>query len=410
MPPCDYLGKNSGSSNFWFVACFRWCGFFFLFCFLPLFSFSSVVETHDSPTILRSCPSTDCDRIAEFPEGLRFAAAENQGEWTQAKLSSELSGWILTHQVKSRSSSFSPSQPVIKRIKIKREMETLRMEITESEPGAVIQEEWLHPPVLWLKFQNAISAIDEIDYAPHDPVIDHVSVWQETPDVVTVKIDLRGFYGYRMIQKDPNHLLVKFKLPSKQPANKRWIVCLDPGHGGKDTGAVGPAGLEEKNVTLSIAEKLGNLLRYRGYAVVFTRTADQSLSSPQASAVEELEERVNLARTRGADLFISIHCNAKPVISEARKARGTFVYYYQPQSYSLARAVSESLQKKLKEPEYGVIFRSLHVIRESDMPAVLVETLFISNPVEEMKLGKDRVQEAIARGIFQGIESYVHRG
>jgi len=381
---------------------------FFVFLLIPLFvraNGAQFVQTIDDPTILRSGPSEDYDRIAEVPKGIRFEVITTQKNWFKVRVSSILAGWIDSKSLKTTSKS-SASHPVLKYIKIEREKNDVRMDILESEPGVVITEEWLRPTVLWLKFQNTQAALSELDYDPKDSMIQHVSVWQEFEDVVFVRIDLKALYGYQIVQKDPEHLLIKFQLKPHGAGLRAWTICIDPGHGGKDTGAIGPTKFMEKAATLSISKMLGSLLESRGAKVVYTRTSDISLVDPEAPILDELKARVDAARSHDANLFISVHCNARPTTAEGRLARGSYVYYFQPHSYALAHAISERLEKQIEEPKYGVIFRSFHVIRESDFPAILVETAFISNPITEAKLREKRYQARIARGIFQGVLNY----
>jgi N-acetylmuramoyl-L-alanine amidase len=399
---------------------FRQWVFSFLVLFLVLsfpFAFAQipypVVETIGKPTILRTGPSDDYDRIVELPPGIRLSLISTHGTWSQVRLSSILSAWVESSSLKVLPLGLKvlPSAPIIQGINIKREASDVRMEILESEPGVVVSEEWLQPKILWLFFQNAKSAIYHIQYDPYDPLIEDVSVWQNASDVVSVKIDLKHFDGLSFIQKDPTHFLVKFKLPPKHPPKKLallgWRICLDPGHGGADTGAIGPTGLMEKNVTLSIAKMLAEMLRKHGASVVLTRTSDTQVLTPQASAEHELEARVDMGEKYHANLFVSIHCNSRPTLTEARKARGCFVYYYQPQSLSLAWDIARNLEAQIHEPKFGVIFRSFHVVRETTFPAVLVETVFISNPITEAQLKNIRYRKKIAYGIFRGILAYI---
>src|SRR5579871_1788326 len=105
------------------------------------------VQTNDSPTILRSGPGEDFDRIAELPKGLKFQLETQTKPWTKVRLSNLVSGWIDSKSLKPASSA---SHSILKYIKITKEKDCVRMEILESEPGAVLTEEWLHPQVLWL--------------------------------------------------------------------------------------------------------------------------------------------------------------------------------------------------------------------------------------------------------------------
>ena len=147
---------------------------------------------------------------------------------------------------------------------------------------------------------------------------------------------------------------------------QKITIVLDPGHGGQDSGATGCSGLKEKDVNLTVALHLANLLRSSGFNIIMTRTEDKNIT---------LAERVTLAEKAGADLFISIHANAS---LNNKYASGTETYYYpnketSPQSFFLASLVQQEVSSALKLPGIGVKKASFHVLRETHMPAALVE-------------------------------------
>ena len=152
-------------------------------------------------------------------------------------------------------------------------------------------------------------------------------------------------------------------------------VFIDPGHGGSDPGAVGN-GLKEKDITLSIALKLGNILKSKGMTVAYSRTTDTYVS---------LESRARKANDWGADLFVSIHCNSYASSS----ASGTECFTYPSTSSStksLSRNVSNNISKSLSLTNRGHKEANFAVLRLSNMPAILVETAFISNSSDASKL------------------------
>ena len=230
-------------------------------------------------------------------------------------------------------------------------------------------------------------------------------------------------------------------LPRQKPApaaapGLRKIV-LDPGHGGKDTGAIGPSGLMEKDVVLAIAKKLAARLRAEmGIEVVLTRDTDIFIP---------LEERTAIANREGAALFVSLHTNASP----NSQARGIETYYlnntddeaarrlvarengtsYQnvsdiqlilsdliqsaklEDSISLAHHLQSSLigttGKRLGEVrDLGVKPALFYVLVSARMPAVLAEIFFISNKSDARWLAGDSNQYSIVEGLFQGIKRF----
>ena len=214
-------------------------------------------------------------------------------------------------------------------------------------------------------------------------------------------------------------------------------IVIDPGHGGDDTGAIGRKGTNEKDIVLAISKKLKRILeKEQGLKVVLTRTDDKSM---------ELLDRTRIANDINADLFLSIHCNA----NRKRKFSGIETFYLNnsSDSYSsrladrenksagkeisdlefiltdlsmnanitdsimLANLVQKSLVKQIKKKHSEVVDRGVrravfHVLLYARMPAVLVETSFISNPTEELRLRSSAYQEQIAQGIARGVRLY----
>ena len=218
-------------------------------------------------------------------------------------------------------------------------------------------------------------------------------------------------------------------------------VVIDPGHGGHDPGAIGPKGVKEKDINLKIAKELKKILDKKGKSigienVYLTRSSDRFIP---------LEERTAIAKKLNADLFISIHCNA----SKNRKATGSesYILSFTRNQRNLEVAARENatttkrvsdlddilkkylLSSKIDEsekfanyvqnsiysnvsPKYssfknkGVKKAPFIVLIGADIPSILVETSFISNPTEEKRLNNSKYRTRIAQGIYDGIRLY----
>jgi N-acetylmuramoyl-L-alanine amidase len=213
-------------------------------------------------------------------------------------------------------------------------------------------------------------------------------------------------------------------------------LVLDPGHGGKDTGAVGPAGVKEKDVTLDIARRVAPVLETQGIQVALTRDDDRFVS---------LEERTARANAFEADLFVSVHCNA----SESKTRRGVETYVLdttrdeltarlaarenattQAASAELAsilgdlriadqaqrsnrfarlleRAATSALGAKYSDViDGGVHPAGFYVLVGADMPSVLFETSYVSNPTEEERLDSDEYRQILADAIANAVRAY----
>ncbi|HEY3424536.1 MAG TPA: N-acetylmuramoyl-L-alanine amidase [Negativicutes bacterium] len=195
-------------------------------------------------------------------------------------------------------------------------------------------------------------------------------------------------------------------LPIEEPESNRLlgkIICLDPGHGGSDPGAVGPTQTLEKDNTLAIALLVRGKLEANGATVILTRDTDRDVSYPDSSANEELNCRVDLANGSGADIFLSIHNDS---FSDNTAAGTTTFHYGDAESLSLATLVQKSLIEELGTKDRGSRFASFYVIRYTSMPGILVEAAFISNPEEEILLSSTDGRYKIAESIFQGIVKY----
>lgn len=181
------------------------------------------------------------------------------------------------------------------------------------------------------------------------------------------------------------------------------VICLDPGHGGSDPGAAGPTQTLEKDNTLAIALLVRDKLESNGATVVMTRDTDKNVSEPAASASEELGARVDIANESGADVFVSIHNDA----FTSDTAAGTTTFHYGDcESTALADCIQQCLVDQLSTKHRGVRFASFYVIRYTNMPAVLTEVAFISNPEEELLLASTDGRSKAADSIFQGIAKY----
>ncbi|MBE6828346.1 MAG: N-acetylmuramoyl-L-alanine amidase, partial [Ruminococcaceae bacterium] len=223
----------------------------------------------------------------------------------------------------------------------------------------------------------------------------------------TLRVYLRNsnvFYGYRAYYSDDNRLVIQFK---ERPDTSSPHIVIDPGHGGKDCGAIAANGTFESVINLRIASMLKKDLESVGCRVTILRT-DNSFYS--------LDERQLMARKAGGDIFVSLHnnSNTSPVLS------GTEVYYYRAVSKKLAQSIHTELASTWKTvygemPEMmsrvvaddgGVRFYPFQVTRIEECPAVLIECGYLSHPTECEMLCRDDVQQYMAQAVANGIINY----
>ncbi|MEM7726538.1 MAG: N-acetylmuramoyl-L-alanine amidase [Cyanobacteria bacterium P01_A01_bin.45] len=177
----------------------------------------------------------------------------------------------------------------------------------------------------------------------------------------------------------------------------RMVAIIDPGHGGKDPGAIGIAGLREKDVILPISIRVGQILQRNGIQVIMTRNSDYFVS---------LQGRVDIAERANASVFVSIHANSvglsRPDVS------GLEVYYYRS-GYNLAKVIRSSVLQGVNVRDRGVRRARFYVLRKTSMPAILVETGYVTGREDAAKLASPQYREKMAQAIADGILQYLKR-
>ncbi|USG67893.1 N-acetylmuramoyl-L-alanine amidase [Brevibacillus ruminantium] len=181
---------------------------------------------------------------------------------------------------------------------------------------------------------------------------------------------------------------------SHHQQGKVYKIVIDPGHGGKDHGATGASGRLEKDFTLQLARKVEELAKQEPrFEVYLTRTDDGFLSSID-------RERPEFANQLGADLFISIHGNTY----EDPSVSGTETYYYHEDSLSLAEIMQKHMVQANGFRDRGVKKEDFFVVKDTNMPAVLIEMGYLTNPQEEKEMLTEEVQYRMANSILDGIK------
>ncbi|HEY9629180.1 MAG TPA: N-acetylmuramoyl-L-alanine amidase [Coleofasciculaceae cyanobacterium] len=185
----------------------------------------------------------------------------------------------------------------------------------------------------------------------------------------------------------------------RQPSipSGRLRVVIDPGHGGSDPGAVGIGGLQEKKVVLAIAEQVASYLEQQGVQVIMTRSDDSDV---------ELEPRVQIAEQANASLFVSIHANA--ISLDRPEVNGIETYYFSS-GEQLAQVIQDSIVRETNMNDKGIRQARFYVLRRTSMPAVLIETGFVTGSEDAARLADEGFRNQMARAIAQGILQYVQQ-
>jgi N-acetylmuramoyl-L-alanine amidase len=317
------------------------------------------------------------------------------------------------------------------------------------------------PPRIYVDLFNAKLAMDSKEpITVENGLLRQVRVGQFSPDVVRVVIDMTSLREHSIfLLPDPYRLVIDFQgqngeiVAAENKIRKRTVmvggksnpppnlgvrkIVLDPGHGGKDPGAVGVGGIAEKDIVLAVAKKLAKKLKEEmGIEVVLTRTDDRFIP---------LEDRTAIANAEEADLFVSLHMNASPngeakgvetyyldnttdeaSLRLAARENGTsrknvsdlqFILSDMTQNMKLEDSITlahrlhqslvDSMSKRLTDvKDLGVKKALFYVLVGARMPSVLVEMLFITNKTEGRAMSQESYQNAVVDALYDGIVKY----
>ncbi|MGK7926902.1 MAG: N-acetylmuramoyl-L-alanine amidase [Spirulina sp.] len=185
--------------------------------------------------------------------------------------------------------------------------------------------------------------------------------------------------------------------PVRRTPRTRVVVTLDPGHGGRDPGAIGVGGLQEKNVILPISREVAQILEKHGVTVVLTRRDDRFVS---------LSGRAAMANRAGSDIFVSIHANSAG--RSRTQVNGAETFYY-----ATGRRLAQNIQNRIIRDtgmkNRGVKQARFYVLRHTAMPAALVEVGFVTGRSDAAKLSSPRFRSQMAQAIANGILDYIGR-
>ncbi|ARK28555.1 Germination-specific N-acetylmuramoyl-L-alanine amidase precursor [Halalkalibacter krulwichiae] len=188
------------------------------------------------------------------------------------------------------------------------------------------------------------------------------------------------------------------------------VIVLDPGHGGIDGGAVSKKGVLEKEITLLISMQLRDYLQEAGALVLMTREDDHDLANADTRKIrqrknEDLRRRVDIINDSDADLFVSLHLNAIP--SPKWSGAQTFYNRTLPENEELARFVQDEVRRNLENTNrLAKPIHNVYLIKNAEIPGVLIEAGFLSNPHEADLLSTEDYQQKVAASIYQGILRY----
>lgn len=311
---------------------------------------------------VRSGPGQDFEEIAEVHADEVYPIIQQEGDWAEIQLESK-SGWITTEyisiqgQASEKEGDQDAKSSSISNI-------TIPYEHTHVRSGPSTEYEIVG-------FAKKGTTLD---------VINETNGWYE--------VEGKSLTGYLNKQ----FVAGAKKTDSTGIANK--TIVIDPGHGGRDVGAIGASGSFEKNFTYKTSMELKQQLTVLGANVLMTRTEDEFIS---------LGSRTSYANIAGTDAFISIHYNSTPALPEVT---GIGTYYYHGQNKELASYVQKELIKETNAEDRKIAFGDFAVIRQTFKPGILIELGFLSNHEKEELLQTNAYQKKLVQGMVNGLQKY----
>ncbi|MEH2264259.1 N-acetylmuramoyl-L-alanine amidase [Nostoc sp.] len=345
--------------------------------------------------VARTGPSTDYSRLTPLPKGTRATVTGREGEWLRL----DYGAWINSQETRILPNAIPP-QTIIRSVGYRQLPGATEIVFPLQVPIPVSVQQSEQAIALTLYNTTAQTDIIRLD---DDPLISRLDWQQEAPERVKYTFNLKKAqqWGYKL-RYDGTTLVLALRHPPKIGNTRRkplanFKIVLDPGHGGKETGASGPTGYLEKDVNLVVSKLLRDDLVKRGATVVMTREDDRELTLAERQAIISKEEPA---------IAISIHHNSLPDDGDAEKIKGFGAFWYQPQAHNLAMFLQKYVVKKLGRPSYGVFWDNLALTRPTAAPSVLLELGFMSNPDEFEQIVNPEVQKKTANAIAQGITEW----
>ena len=267
---------------------------------------------------------------------------------------------------------------------------------------AYSSQQLVNPNVLAVDVYGTTSNTNWIAQQLSAKGIENITWQQVAADQYRLLIALRHPHWGHSIEYSGNTLKIKIRRPpiiaSQDSVLSGLTIALDAGHGGDNHGSIGATGVYEKDVTINIVRHVESVLKAKGAAVVLTRT--ETDAPPTADRIDGILDS-------GAQLLVSVHCNSAGEASDPLMLRGVSTYYRFVGYQSLADDVYNTMLA-IGLKQFGVIGGFNFLLNSlTQLPNVLVETAFLSNPEDEMLLLDDAFRQKIAEQIAAGLENYV---
>ncbi|KAF3886326.1 MULTISPECIES: N-acetylmuramoyl-L-alanine amidase [Nostocales] len=358
-----------------------------------------VVEVTADSGVARTGPSSDYSRLTPLPKGTQATIIGRQGEWLRL----DYGAWINSKETRVLKGAVPPST-IIRSLGYRKLSGMTEMVFPLQVPVPVSVQQSDRNFTLTLHHTTAQTDIIRLD---DDPVISRLD-WQQLPALpqggqggvqYSFRLKSDRQWGYKL-RYEGTSLILALRHPPKVREKKQQKpltgikILIDPGHGGKESGASGPTGFLEKDVNLIVSKLLRDELVKRGATVVMTREDDREVSLADRVAAIDKEEPT---------VAFSVHYNSLPDEGDAENTQGVGTFWYHPQAHDLAIFMHNYIVRELGRPSYGVFWDNLALTRPFSAPSVLLELGFMSNPNEFEWVTDSSEQKKLAKVVADGI-------
>lgn len=355
-----------------------------------------VAEIVADAGVARTGPSTDYSRLTPLPQGTQAAITGREGEWLRL----DYGAWIRSGETRVLAGAIPP-RTTIRSVGYRRFPGHTEIVFPLRVPVPVsVQQGNDH---FTLTLYNTTAQTDTIRL-DDDPLISRLDWQQVTPHEVKYRFNLKKSqqWGYKL-RYDNTSLILALRHPPTLGRDRRKPlsgikVLIDPGHGGKDSGALGPTGYTEKEVNLVVSKLFRDELQKLGANVVMTRETDIDVS---------LGDRMAMIHREEPAIALSVHYNALPDSGDAENTKGIGTFWFHPQAHSLAVFMHNYLVQRLNRPSYGVFWNNLALTRPTAAPSVLLELGFMINPQEFEWLTNPQEQQKLAKALADSVVEWL---
>ncbi len=354
-----------------------------------------VIEVTADSGVARTGASTDYSRLTPLPKGTRAQVTGKEGDWLRL----DYGAWINSKETQILPNAIAP-HTVIRSVGYRQLSGATEVIFPLQVPIPVNVQQG--DALFTLTLYNTTAQTDIIR-TDDNPVISRLDWQQVSPGQVKYTFNLKKSqqWGYKLRYEGTSLILTLRHPPTVGHRKNQSLlgikILLDPGHGGKESGASGPTGYLEKDANLVISKLLRDELLKRGATVVMTRNDDRDLSLAERQVIISQTEPV---------IALSIHHNSLPDDGDAQNIKGFSAFWYNPQAHNLALFLHNYIVKNLKRPSYGVLWDNLALTRPTAAPSVLLELGFMSNPDEFSGIVNPQEQQKIANALAEGITEW----